>query len=135
MDIKHLIALEKWTLILAAGVVLVGMLLLGRAAAFGVALGAGLMAANAYALRRIGERAFATFKRPRAVLLLFNVKMAVLIAAIYLVVRYLHVDPLAFVIGISVLPVAIVLVAVEHSLKPSDDPADPERDKETETHG
>jgi hypothetical protein len=141
MDVKHLISLEKWTLILAGGVIAVGMLLLGRGAAFGVTLGAGLMAANAYALRRIGERAFATFKQPKAVLLLFNVKMAVLIAAIFLVVRYLHVDPLAFVIGISVLPVAIVIVAIEHSLRPQgDSPVDPLGDRpsdneETETHG
>src|SRR5258707_4496661 len=121
MDLKHLIAIEKWTCTLAAGLVLLAMLFLGRHAAFGVATGAGLMALNAYALRRIGQRVFRTFKKPGAAILLFNLKMGLLIALVYGVVRYLHVDPIAFAVGVSVLPVAIVIVAVQHALRPATD--------------
>jgi hypothetical protein len=120
MDIKHLIAVEKWTCGLAAAMVLVAMLLLGRRAAFGVSLGAGLMALNAYALRRIGQRVIRTFKRPGRAILLLNVKMAVLLALVYVVVRYLPVDPIAFIVGISVFPVAIVIAALSHASRGDD---------------
>ncbi len=116
METKHLIAIERWTLILAAVVVAAGLLVLGRHAAFGVTMGAGLMALNAVVLRRIGARAFRTFKRPGAAILLFNLKMAALLALVYVILRYLHVDPIAFIVGISVFPVAIVIVAIRHML-------------------
>jgi ATP synthase I chain len=116
MDEKHLIAVEKVTLALAAVVIGAALIALSRHAAFGVTLGAGLMVLNALALRRIGVRAFRTFKRPGAAILLFNAKMAVLIGVVYLVIRYVHVDPVAFVIGISIFPVAIVIVAIKHML-------------------
>jgi hypothetical protein len=131
VDLKHLIAVEKVTFALTAGLLIVAFLALGRRAAFGMSMGAGLMALNAYALRRIGQRAFRTFKRPGAAILLFNVKMALLIALVWAIIRYLHVDPIAFVVGISVFPVAIVIVAIRHALAPAaSSPSDDE-----ETHG
>ncbi len=67
-------------------------------------------------------RAFRTFKKPGAAVLLFNVKMAILIGIVYVAFRYLHVDPIAFVIGISIFPLAIVIVAVRHTLSPPSAP-------------
>jgi hypothetical protein len=128
MNIRHLITVEKWTCALAAAVILVAILALGRRAAFGVTLGAGLMVLNAYALRRIGQRVIRTFKRPGRALLLLNVKMAVLLAVVYLVVRYLPVDPIAFLVGISIFPVAIVIAALTHV-------PDGEHKPNGETHG
>jgi ATP synthase I chain len=128
MDTKHLIAVEKWTLALAAVVVAAAILVLGRRAAFGASLGAGLMALNAWALRRIGQRAFKSFKKPGAAVLLFNLKMGLLIALVYAAIRWLAVDPIAFVVGISIFPVAIVIVAIRHALsQPASD--------EGQTHG
>ncbi len=121
METKHLIAVEKWTLALSAVAIAVAVLALGRHAAFGVTMGALLMALNAWALRRIGARAFRTFKKPGAAILLFNLKMGVLLALVWLIIRYLHVDPIAFVIGISVFPVAIVIVAIRHALRTNDE--------------
>jgi hypothetical protein len=122
MDVKHLIAVEKWTLALAAVVIGAAILVLGRRAALGASLGAGLMALNAYALRRIGQRAFKTFKKPGAAVLLFNLKMGVLIALVWAAISWLHVDPIAFVVGISIFPVAIVIVALRHALgQPTED--------------
>lgn len=127
MNLKHLISVEKWTCVLAAVVIAAALLVLGLKAAWGVSLGAGLMVLNAYALRRIGARAFSTFKKPGAAVLLFNLKMALLMALVYVVVRYLHVEPVPFIIGISVFPAAIVIVAVTHAINPpdTDNPTDP----------
>jgi hypothetical protein len=115
MEIKHIVSVERTTLALAAVAIAIAVLALGRQAAFAVSIGAGLMALNAYSLRRIGERAFKTFKRPGLAVLLFNVKMGILLALIWAIIRWLHVDPIAFLIGISIFPVAIVIVAIRHS--------------------
>jgi hypothetical protein len=117
MNAKHLIAVEKWTLAFAAVLIAFGLLALNRRAAFGLSLGAGLMALNAWALRRIGVRAFRTFKKPGAAVLLLNLKMALLIAIVFVIVRYLPVDPIAFVVGISIFPAAVVAVAIHHALR------------------
>ena len=127
MDTKHLVSVEKWTLAFAAAIVAFAMLVLSRKTAFGVTVGAAVMVLNAWALRKIGNRSFKTFKKPSSVVLLFNLKMGLLIALIYVVLRFLPVDPIGFVIGISILPAAIVAVAIRHSLKS-------EHDSE-ETHG
>jgi hypothetical protein len=121
MNIKHLIAVEKWTLVLSALLVAVAVLVLGRRAAFGISIGAGLMSLNAYALRRIGQRAFKTFKRPNVAILLLNVKMGILIALVWAIIHYLRVDPVAFIVGISVFPVAMVVTAVRHALRKESD--------------
>jgi hypothetical protein len=117
MDTKHLIAVEKWTCVLGALVIGTAILFLGRHAAFGVTVGAGLMVLNALALRRIGQRACPTSKRPGAAILLFNAKMAVVLALVYVILRYVRVDPIAFIVGISILPVAIVIVAIRHMFR------------------
>jgi hypothetical protein len=115
---KHLIAVERWTLILAALVVGSSILVLDRHTAFSASIGAVLAALNAYAQRRIGRRVFKTFKRPGAAILLLNVKMGVLIALVWIIIKYLHVDPIAFIVGISLFPAAIVATAIHHTLRP-----------------
>lgn len=121
MEAKHLIALEKWTLALAALVVAFALLALSGRVAFGVTVGAALMALNAWALRRIGARAFKTFKKPGAAVLLFNLKMVVLVAVVFLILRFLPVDPMGFIIGISIFPVAILAVAIKHAMTASEE--------------
>jgi len=116
MDAKHLIAVERWTLGLAAAVIAFAFLTLGPKLGFGASLGAVLMCLNAFALRKISERS-QFFKKPSAVVLLFNVKMGVLIALVYVVIRYLPIDPVGFVIGISIFPAAILAAAIRHALR------------------
>jgi hypothetical protein len=125
VDSRQLGAVERWTLVLAAIAVPIAWLCLSRRMTLGVSLGAGVMAANAWALRRIGQRVVE--KRPRAgyALLLFNVKMALLIALVYVVVRYLPVDPIGFLIGISVFPVAVVIAAVRIGMHQQNEPDAP----------
>ena len=115
METKHLISVEKWTLALAAAAVGFALFTVGGKTALGVTLGAGLMCLNAYALRRLGERAKG-FAKPGAAILLFNIKMAALIGLCFVVVRYLPVNPAGFLAGLAIFPLAIVATAIRHQL-------------------
>jgi hypothetical protein len=70
---------------------------------------------------------------PGLTLVLFNFKLLILAALIFVAVGYLHVAPVPFVIGISVLPVAIFIVAIRHHLTPSNETPRPHDNEET--HG
>jgi hypothetical protein len=109
-------SLERWTLGLAAVVIGVSILALPRQTTLGVSIGAGLMCLNAWALRRIGLRAVRTAHKPGLSLLLFLVKMTLLLGVLYVVLRYLPVDAIGFVIGVSVFPVAALISALRSGL-------------------
>ena len=111
-------AVERWTLGLGAAFAL-GSFAFGRQTGLSVSIGAALMILNAIAIRRVGERIFraATAQArmsPMRAVLLFNAKLVGLVAAIWLVVTYLHVSPLPFLVGLSVYPLAIVAFALTH---------------------
>lgn len=121
MELKHLIAFEKWTCLLAVVVLACGLIFCDRHAALSLSLGAGLMSLNAWSIRQIGERFGAALRaRPGVGMLLFNIKMGLLIAICYVLITHLGIDPKFFTIGISVLPVAIVIVALQHGLRRED---------------
>jgi hypothetical protein len=113
---QRLSSLERWTLGLAAAVIGVSLLALPQRITLGVSIGAGLMCLNAWALRRIGLRAVRTADRPGLSLLLFIVKMTLLLGVLYLVLRYLPVDAIGFIIGVSVFPVAALISALRSGL-------------------
>jgi hypothetical protein len=122
VELKHLIAFEKWTCLLAVLVLAFGLAFLSRHAALSLSLGAGMMALNAWAIRHISERYGLALKaRPGFAMLLFNIKMGAIVALCWCLIRYAHIDPLAFVIGISVLPVAILIVGLSHGLRRTED--------------
>jgi ATP synthase I subunit len=128
VGLKHLIAIEKWTCLLSAGLLAIGMLLLGRHAAFSIAVGAAMMTANAVLLRRAAQKLGPVLqKKPSLTVLLFNFKLGILIALVWVALRYLHVEPIAFIVGISVMPLAIMIVAAQQALGRGDDHG--------ETHG
>jgi hypothetical protein len=119
-DGQKLHAIERWTLGLGAAATLVAFLSFGREVGLAVSLGAGLMGLNAVAMRRVGDkiwtimRSDAATNKPSALraVVLFNLKMAAVLVALYLIVQKLHVHPVGFVVGLSVYPVAAVAVAL-----------------------
>lgn len=117
MDIKNLIAVEKWTYGLSLVAIALAFLLGTGQVAWSLSLGAALMSANSFSLRRIGERALRTMKRPGAWILLFNLKMAALLALVFVIIKYLHISVGAFMVGLSVFPLAVVATATQHSLR------------------
>ena len=121
MELKHLIAFEKWTCLLAVIVLASGIVFLDRHAALSLSLGAGMMAVNSWSIRTIAERyGLALRARPGFAMLLFNLKMGAMVALCWILINYVHVDPKWFAIGISVLPVAILIVGIEHGLRRED---------------
>ena len=126
MGLKHLIAIEKWTCLLALVALGGAMLLVGRHAAFSIAVGAGMMTLNAVAIRRVAQRLGVVLqKKPSLTVMLFNFKLVILIGLVFCALRYLHVEPIPFIVGISVLPFAIMIVAVQSSLDRSADHEEP----------
>ena len=119
----YLRRVERWTLILAAIVVAVSFVAAPRPVAFAATVGAGLMCLNAVAIRALTERLFKSRggATPGFGVLLFNFKMAILIALIWIAMRYLHLDGVGFIVGVSVFPVAIVVAAIALRLEPADD--------------
>jgi hypothetical protein len=122
---KHLVAVERWTFLLAAVAVAVALFALGRKAGFSLSLGAALAAGNAWALYKIGQRVVGVQNlvraRPGVAILLFNLKMVAYSVLVWLAIRFLHLDVVPFLIGISVLPLAIAIVALQHALHPHED--------------
>lgn len=121
-EFGHIVAVKRWTLLFSALVIGGALLCFGPRAQLGALLGAGLMLLNTWLLGRLGLRLFASISGGRlsvvAIVVLFNLKLAGLAVLCYLCVRYLPVDPVAFLVGVSVLPAAICARAVQHSLRP-----------------
>jgi hypothetical protein len=121
MNLKHLIAVERMTSLLAAVLLLGAIVLLPRHSSFSLGVGAALMVLNAWVMRRTAAAVGPVLsKKPGLILVLFNFKLLILAVLIFIALRYLNVAPVPFIIGVSVLPVAIVIVALRHQLAPND---------------
>lgn len=124
----HLGAVSRFTQLFAALVVGGALLLAGPRGQLGGAVGALLMVGNAGLMSLVGRRLDAVFARIKAeggagrsgllvtLLVLFNVKLLILAVLIYLCIRLLPIDPLAFLIGLSTLPAAILARAIQFGL-------------------
>ena len=104
----------------------------------GAVVGGLLMVGNAALLCALGRRAGAAIAARRAqlatgagngvlvlLLLLFNLKLLILAVLIYLCIRLLPIDPLAFLFGLSTLPAAILARAVQHGFSGKVEPSEP----------
>lgn len=100
--------IERWTILLALPMGLISIFGSPKSAMSGV-IGGALMVANASALRYMAKKAS---RKRGAVLLLFPLKMFILMALVAVALRVLHLEPIPFLIGISTLPVAVVLAAL-----------------------
>ena len=105
-------------MILAVVVIAAATVAAPRPVAFAVTVGAGLMVANAFAIRRLGAR-LVRVASPSAAVLLLNLKMLLLIAMVYVGIALLHLDAIGFVIGVSIFPVAMVIAALRAGLADS----------------
>ena len=121
---EHLKRVERWTLVLGALVSGASFLALPRPMAAAAAVGALLMCGNAASLRALTARV--TKSRggatPGIGVVLFNFKMGLLVALVWIALRVLHLDGTGFLLGISVFPVAIVAAALSVRLERADDP-------------
>jgi hypothetical protein len=117
MSPAKLRVMEKWNLLFGAVFTLVAALAFPSSVALGVALGATLCAVNFWAIRRIWESLLSgsTAEKQR-MQVLFLLKTMALIAAVFVVVRYFPIHPVAFAIGLSVFLLSIAVESVRFAL-------------------
>lgn len=101
----------------------------------GALCGAGMSLLNARLLLALGRWANrggpeTARRRLSLVLVLFQLKLGLLAALIYLTVRYLPVAPLWLLLGLSLLPLGILIRAIEH--RPSSTAASPSSEAASE---
>lgn len=128
-QLSPLESVERWTLVCSAVLITVALACLGARAQLGICLGAGLMALNARLLRQVGTylaRRYRNRPPPLGLVLgLLHVKLLALAVIMYGCMRYLPLDALAFLLGVSVLPAGILLAALSRGLGLVDDPVQP----------
>lgn len=113
MDLKHLRAVERFNVVIAVAICLGSLLFWRRDIALGAFLGAGLAVMNFWAVRRVSEAGLKTkSERKRLVLISFLLaKMGALIGLVYLAIRCLPINVLAFIVGLSTFLVSIMIVS------------------------
>jgi ATP synthase I chain len=117
IDRERIRSIERWTMILGAVLTIAAFSFVGREFGLAVSIGAGIMILNTFATRFVSDKLWqsmrpdATAGRGNAVraVALFNMKMAGVLLAIYLVIHYLHVHAVGLVVGLSVYPLGAVM--------------------------
>jgi hypothetical protein len=117
MTTKPLAAIEKTNLVLALAVTALGGLVWGKAGLLGAGVGAALACLNLWAIHRLAARAIeraaagATAQAAGLVAAL-GVKMMILFALVWVAIRVYNLALVPFAIGISVLPVSLVMAGL-----------------------
>lgn len=123
---KHLAAVEQWVLSVCAALILASLVFARDARwQLGALVGSLLSLGNARSLRFLGGR-LAPRRSVGLLIVLFQAKLGLIAAIIYLTLRFLPVSPLALLLGLSALPLGIILRGLQHGLRKADDetPAD-----------
>ena len=117
----HLLAIERWAILFAAGLVGTTLVWGSPQVQLGATVGAALSVLNARVLRFFGARLSRSRLGGRGaaglLVLLFQLKLGVLAALLYLALKLLPLHPIALVLGLSALPVAIVARGIQYGLQ------------------
>jgi hypothetical protein len=115
---SRIVRIERLALVLLGLALLVSLLSRSTRVVLGVATGGGLAALNFFALRRLTLGIVASESRNRQTVLavLLAAKLGFLAAVLYLVLRFLPVDGLAFLAGISVVVLSILVDGLRGAL-------------------
>jgi hypothetical protein len=117
MGPKQLSRIERWNLILAGLFIAVAGLAFPRPVLFGVIVGTVLACANFFAIHKLIQISMAGQGKKRAVVqLLLVAKMGLLIALVFLAMRYLPINAAALAIGLSVFLLSIAIESVRFAL-------------------
>lgn len=108
LSVRHI---ERTSLVLVGLATLVSLLLWERSVVLGVAVGGGLAALNFIALRRLLQGLFhssGTTPQKQALLgILLTLKFGLLATAIFLIIKFVPVSPVALLVGISLVVLSI----------------------------
>jgi hypothetical protein len=111
--------IERLAALLVA-VATLGSLLIGdRRAVLGVGLGGALAVLNFWALRRIMQGILASGNPRRQIVMtvLLMTKLAVLAMAVYVIVRFVPVRPLALLAGVSAVVLALLVEGIRIAVR------------------
>jgi hypothetical protein len=113
VETGYLRAVERLNLVIAAAICLGSLIFWRRGITYGAFLGAGLAVLNFWAIRRTSEAGLQTkSERKKLVLIsLLIAKMGALMGVVYLIIRYLPINVLAFIVGLSTFLVSIMIVS------------------------
>jgi hypothetical protein len=117
MTTKPLAAIEKTNLVLALAVTALGGVVWGKSGLLAAGVGAALACLNLWAIHRLAARAIeraaagATAQAAGLVAAL-GVKMMILFALVWVAIRVYNLALVPFAIGISVLPVSLVMAGL-----------------------
>lgn len=113
MDRRTLTAIERWNLIIGIAMVVASLVFWRADVTAGVALGAIIGTANFTAIRWVIGRTFAAKEKSKGgLMLLLIVKMAALMAGVFLIIRFVPVNVVGFLVGISVFFVSIIVETI-----------------------
>jgi hypothetical protein len=117
MGPERLKVMERWNLVFAGVFILVALVFFGAPEVWGVAAGSLLCCANFYSIRKIWQSLLSgNTERRQAVQILFILKTFALIAAVFLVIRFLPINPAAFAVGISVFLLSVGIESARFAL-------------------
>ena len=117
MSSKPLGAIEKTNLVLALAVTALGGLVWGKAGLWAAGVGAALACLNLWAIHRLAARAIAraaagATTAAAALVAALGGKMLILFALVWVAIRVYNLALVPFAIGISVLPVSLVMAGL-----------------------
>jgi hypothetical protein len=129
----HLAAIERWAILFGASLVGTTLFWGSPRVQLGACVGATLSILNARSLRFFGSRLskFGGTSSVALLVTLFQLKLGVLAVLLYLALKLLPIQPIALVLGLSVLPLAIVARGIQYGLQTSA-PVSPHSDSYTE---
>ena len=117
MTTKPLAAIEKTNLVLALAVTALGGLAWGKAGLLAAGVGAALACLNLWAIHRLAARAMARAAaganaQAAGLMAALGGKMLILFALVWVAIRVYNLALVPFAIGISVLPVSLVMAGL-----------------------
>ena len=117
MTTKPLAAIEKTNLVLALAVTALGGLVWGKSGLLAAGVGAALACLNLWAIHRLAARAMARAAaganaQAAGLMAALGGKMLILFALVWVAIRVYHLALVPFAIGISVLPVSLVMAGL-----------------------
>jgi len=117
MTTKPLAAIEKTNLVLAVAVTALGGLVWGKSGLLAAGVGAALACLNLWAIHRLAARAMARAAaganaQAAGLMAALGGKMLILFALVWVAIRVYHLALVPFAIGISVLPVSLVMAGL-----------------------
>jgi hypothetical protein len=117
MTKRPLAVIEKTNLVLAVGVTALGGLVWDKAGLLAAGVGAALACLNLWAIHRLAGRAIARATAgdtaaATGLLAALGVKMLILFALVWVAIRVYNLALVPFAIGISILPVSLVMAGL-----------------------